>query len=117
MAFGQSSGASGPPASAKQVQYLQALLDKAGYGTFREARHPLDLTQRQAAGKFTKAEASALIDRLVNGETFDPDAVGDSASEADDKVAASRAAVLKGIPAQLLADELLSRGWSVRPPS
>lgn len=111
MAFG-SAAASGPPASAKQVQYLQALLDKAGYGTFREARHPLGLTQRQAGGKFTKSEASELIDRLVNGEQFDPET-----APTDDKIVASQAAVLKGIPAQLLADELLSRGWSVREPS
>lgn len=117
MAFGSSPGASGPPASAKQVQYLQALLAKAGYGSFREARHPLGLTQRQAGGKFTKAEASALIDGLVNGETFDPDAPSAAAAEADDKVAATQAALLRGIPAQLLADELLSRGWSVRPPA
>lgn len=111
MAFG-SAAASGPPASAKQVQYLQALLDKAGYGTFREARHPLGLTQRQAGGKFTVSEASELIDRLVHGEKFDPET-----APTDDRIAASQAAVLKGIPAQLLADELLSRGWSVREPS
>lgn len=111
MAFGSSAG-SGPPASAKQVQYLQALLDKAGYGTFREARHPLGLTQRQAGGKFTKSEASELIDRLVNGEKFDPET-----APTNDTMTASQAGVLKGIPAQLLADELLSRGWSVREPS
>ena len=83
MALGQS----GPPASAKQVAYLQALLEKAGFATFREARHPFGLTQRQAGGKFSKQEASELIDRLVNG-----------------------------MPAQFLADVLMSRGWSVHEP-
>ncbi|HRE00205.1 MAG TPA: uroporphyrinogen decarboxylase family protein, partial [Ilumatobacteraceae bacterium] len=61
MAFGQQSG---PPASAKQIAYLQALLDAAGY-TFATARHQYGLTQRQARGKFSVSEASALIDRLV----------------------------------------------------
>ncbi|MDO8391172.1 MAG: hypothetical protein Q7V57_11845 [Actinomycetota bacterium] len=117
-------GASGPPASAKQVQYLEALLDKAGYASFREARHPMGLTQRQSNGKFTKSEASELIDRLVNDgapsvdEAYSANTAPDSAPDAvADKMLASQAAVLRGIPAQLLADELLSRGWSVREPS
>ena len=73
MAFGQ---ASGPPASAKQVAYLASLMKDAGYDTFREARHPFGLTQRQAGGKFTTSEASHLIDRLLgNVEELDPDAI------------------------------------------
>ena len=66
MAFGQSNG---PQASAKQMQYLEALLGKAGFATFREARHPLGLTQRQAGGKFSTAEASALIEQLLASPT------------------------------------------------
>ncbi len=66
MAFGQSSG---PQASAKQMQYLEALLGKAGFATFREARHPLGLTQRQAGGKFSTNEASALIEQLLASPT------------------------------------------------
>lgn len=62
MSFGQTSG---PPASTKQVDYLLALLKKAGHDGFRDARGPLGLTQRQAGGKFTRDEASALIDRLL----------------------------------------------------
>ena len=106
------------------MQYLEALLDKAGYASFREARHPLGLTQRQSNGKFTKSEASELIDRLVNGEAPSVDAAYSKHTQADsepdavvDKFLAGQAAVLKGIPAQLLADELLSRGWSVREPN
>lgn len=105
MALGQS----GPPASPKQVAYLQALLEKVGYGSFREARRAFALTQRQAGGKFTRLEASALIDRLINGEqaTVDAEEVRlEHASEA-------QAMVLRGMPAQWLADELVRRGWSV----
>ena len=61
MAFGQ---ASGPPANARRVAELAALLEERGYDSFREARHPFDLTQRQAAGKFTTAEVDELMDRL-----------------------------------------------------
>lgn len=104
-------GASGPPASPKQVAYLQALLEKAGYPTFREARQPLGLTQRQGNGKFSKQEASALIDRLISGE-----APGVDESVQDEAVLQAQAAVLRGIPAQLMADELERRGWRVAGP-
>lgn len=66
MSFGQGTG---PSASAKQLQYLEGLLGKAGYGSFREARHPLGLTQRQAGGKFSTFEASALIEKLLGSAT------------------------------------------------
>jgi hypothetical protein len=105
-------GQSGPPASAKQVSYLQALLEKAGYSGFREARRAFGLTQRQAGGKFSKQEASELIDRLINGDPpeADPETVKlEAATE-------TQARILKGMPAQWLADELLSRGWSVKEP-
>ena len=62
MSFGRQSG---PPASAKQVKYLLSLIEKDGHTGFRDARGPLGLTQRQAGGKFTKGEASELIDRLL----------------------------------------------------
>ncbi len=61
MAFGQ---ASGPPASGKQVRELTELLAAAGHDGFRDARGPLGLSQRQAAGKFTRDEAQAFIDQL-----------------------------------------------------
>jgi hypothetical protein len=61
MAFGQQAG---PPAAARQVQQLLALVQAAGHDDFRDARHPLGLTQRQAAGKFTRDEADELIRRL-----------------------------------------------------
>ena len=62
MAFGQQQGR---PASAKQVQYLLALLQAAGHEGFRDARGPMGFTQRQAGGKFTIDEASAFIDQLT----------------------------------------------------
>lgn len=109
MALGQS----GPPATQKQVAYLQSLLQKAGYDTFREARRPLGLTQRQGSGKFTRQEASELIDRLVNGESDGPT---DGSPLEPDEPSSGQAMVLRGMPAQWLADELVRRGWSVTEP-
>lgn len=65
MSFGQ---ASGPPASAKQVQQLLALLEAAGHSDFRDARGPMGFTQRQAAGKFTRGEVEAFIEQLEEAE-------------------------------------------------
>ena len=65
MAFGQQSG---PPAPARQVQELLALLQDAGHVDFRDARGPMGFTQRQAAGKFTRDEATAFIDQLQEAE-------------------------------------------------
>lgn len=117
MSFGRQSG---PPASAKQLSYLRSLVEKAGHSGFRDARGPLGLTQRQAGGKFTKAEASALIDRLVNGEVggdggADPasDHAYDSAAE---RLEAEQASILRGMPAGLLAAELERRGWTATSP-
>jgi hypothetical protein len=105
VAFGQSSG---PPASAKQVKYLESLLAKAGYTSWKDARRPLGLTQRQAGGRFTSPEASALIDRLLAGDV-DPQPAPDPAD--------ARVDVLRGMPADLLAAELRRRGWTVDPPA
>ena len=110
MALGQS----GPPASAKQLSYLLSLLQKEGYATLRDARRPMSLTARQASGKFTGREASALIDHLVNGTTPDPvEAETDAALE---RLRTSQATVLRGMQADLMAAELERRGWAVTPP-
>ncbi|CAB4530552.1 unannotated protein [freshwater metagenome] len=61
MAFGQ---VSGPPAAVQQLNRLAELLAERGFDSFKEARHPFGLTQRQAGGKFSSAEAAELIDRL-----------------------------------------------------
>lgn len=101
MAFGQQAG---PPATARQVQELLALLQQAGHTDFRDARGPMGFTQRQAAGKFTRDEAEALIERLQ--------------SEVDgaDAPAPPAAPALARVPTQHLAAELQRRGWIVLEP-
>jgi hypothetical protein len=122
MTFGRQSG---PPASARQMDYLRALVERAGHSGWRDARGPLGLTQRQAGGRFTRDEASALIDRLLKGEDGDPGPSGDSdggmlgddgPDSAADRLAAEQATILRGMPAGLLAGELERRGWTVTSP-
>ena len=119
MSFGQSA----PPASHKQVQYLLSLVQKAGHSDFRDARGPLGLTQRQAGGKFSRTEASALIDQLLAASDGDDTDAGPSLAglgervSAADRLAAERASLLVGIPAGLLATELERRGWQAIPPA
>ena len=119
MSFGQTA----PPATTKQVQYLLSLVLKAGHTGFRDARGPLGLTQRQASGKFSRNEASALIDRLLAAEDGDERGgesnlagVGEQVSAAD-RLEAERASIIAGMPAGLLAGELERRGWQVTPPA
>jgi len=126
MAFGQSSG---PPASRKQIDYLESLLEERDYGTFREARHRLGLTQRQAQGRFSVGEASELIERLVEGDLSDGAGAGDAdgaqltiestivADRAELRLRREREEALAGMPADLLADELQRRGWACIPPT
>jgi hypothetical protein len=117
MACGQ---ASGPPASRKQLQYLESLLGKAGHTSFRDARGPLGLTQRQAGGKFTRDEASLLIDQLLQADPLHEAPIGAGPSmetrSASDRLEGERVQALRGMPADLLADELRRRGWSVTEP-
>lgn len=130
MAFGKQSG---PPAPMKQVQYLLTLLQKAGHSDFRDARGALGLTQRQATGKFTIGEASELIEQLENAENEAAEAadkgeapvaaplravkVARDASAADSRLRREREQAMKGLPAEVLADELVSRGWVVIAPT
>jgi hypothetical protein len=110
MAFGQQSGY---PASARQVEQLTTLVIAAGHDDLRGARYPLDLTQRQAAGKFTSDEADALIAQL------EAEAEGRPASESpspDDGDEADQPGPLGDIPTAVLAAELQSRGWIVVEP-
>jgi hypothetical protein len=137
MAFGQQSG---PPASARQVRELLALLHDAGHTDFRDARGPLGLTQRQAAGKFTREEAATFIEGLQS--TLDPapatapDAAppttpGTAPATAPGAAPAPAAATTPGteaapgaaqramrrIPADVLAAELRRRGWTATEPA
>ncbi|HJR24730.1 MAG TPA: hypothetical protein VJ804_04605 [Acidimicrobiales bacterium] len=112
MAFGQRSG---PPATSKQVQYLEALLRRAGHDGFRDARGPLGLTQRQAGGRFTRDEASTLIDQLLGGDQ-ERDGTSMEEHRAEQQLETQRVQALRGMPADLLADELRRRGWTVTEP-
>jgi hypothetical protein len=108
MAFGQQSG---PPASSRQLQELTQLVRDAGHEGLREARHPLGLTQRQAAGRFTRDEADDLISRL---QATDVAPLTLLAPESSKSAAAQK--VLRLMPADQLAVELERRGWTVIPP-
>lgn len=124
MAFGQPSG---PPASAKQLKQLLALLEAAGYSDFRDARGPMGFNQRQGGGKFTKDEADGFITALEFAAE-QGDGAG-AAATADEPPAAPPAArrpastttsaaqqTLRRFPSELLAAELQRRGWVVMEP-
>lgn len=125
MAFGS---APGYPASHSQMRRLTELVTEAGFTDFREARGQLGLTQRQAGGKFTGAEADELITQLeADAEASSPDPSGDASaakmgtasrrtSSTADKKAEQQAALLRKMPVDLLAAELQRRGWIVVEP-
>lgn len=128
MAFGQPAG---PPAGQRQIDRLSELLSERGFDSFREARHRLDLTQRQANGRFTVAEADELIERLEAGIQVADSAggalpAGVTASDAVTSRVARRStegrrrsqtASIIDLPDEVLADELVRRGWCCIPPS
>jgi hypothetical protein len=114
-------GDSGPPASSKQISYLLALAQKAGHASFADARGPLGLTQKQSRGKFTVQEASELINRLLQDPTassFDAVEIVRTRKDevAEQKRLADQGWIVRGLPADVLADELRLRGWSVHEP-
>ncbi len=117
MAFGQQTG---PPASGKQVQELLDLLARAGHSDFRDARGPLGLTQRQAGGRFTRDEAQTLIDQLLEVEhSEDTDAAApglDARAARASRAEAEQRRGLRKVSDELLADELVRRGWAVIAP-
>jgi hypothetical protein len=136
MAFGQPSG---PPATARQLRDLTALVEAAGHADFRDARGPLGLTQRQAGGRFTQAEAEALIARLEAEAESDGGTVDGPPSPTAPRRTPSRptpatsatpgtsgstggrsttlAEQLRRVPEDLLVEELRRRGWRLIPPS
>lgn len=109
MAFGQQSG---PPATQKQLAELLNLLEEAGYTDFKDARYPMDFTQRQAAGKFSRDEADEFISRLQSS--------GEGAEAGVPREPQRRASpaeqALSKFPAEELAAELQRRGWIVAEP-
>ena len=128
MSFGQ---ASGPPAPAKLVQELLALLHEAGHSDFRDARGPMGFNQRQAAGKFSRGEAEAFIEQLqIQAEAADNAPTAPNATAAPPTQAAAKPAAtsrpkqrasaadrsLEKVPTEALAAELQRRGWVVLQP-
>jgi len=134
MAFGQPAG---PPASPRQIEQLAELLERAGFNSFREARHPYGLNQRQAAGRFTVAEAEELLERLTAAEHVHASAGAEPAADAvaepsrpaasrpapvrartapDERREARRAQLLESFGDAVLAAELERRGWCCIPP-
>lgn len=121
MAFGQ---AAGPPASPKRVAELAAVLEALGFDTFKEARHRIGLNQRQASGKFTNAEIDELLVRLeeqgIDGEGVDePEAPPTRAATtvaADRRQRARDEELVVRLDAELMATELVNRGWCCIPP-
>lgn len=108
MAFGQ---VSGPPASPKQVRELLSLLQEAGHADFRDARGPMGFTQRQAAGKFTREEATGFINRLQDEEVDGGSPVAVPAWQLT-----AQEQIIRHVPAEKLAVELRRRGWTVSEP-
>jgi hypothetical protein len=108
MAFGQQQG---PPASARQVQELLALLQESGHSDFRDARGPMGFTQRQAAGKFTRSEADMFLEQLRDTEPDPKKSV-----EVPTWRRYPREQVLSEMATEHLAVELRRRGWTVVEP-
>jgi hypothetical protein len=109
MAFGQQSG---PPAPARLVQELLALLQDAGHVDFRDARGPMGFTQRQAAGKFTRDEVTAFIDQLQEAQF---EGAVPPATSPIVRLSAGEEAI-RNMDADKMADELRRRGWTVVAP-
>ena len=109
MTFGRSPG---PPAGQRLVGELLELLHAAGHADFRDARGPMGFTQRQAAGKFTVAEAEAFIAELQDAQHRGD--IADAAPTVERLSPAERAA--RELPDAVLASELQRRGWIVVEP-
>ena len=71
----------------------------------------MGFTQRQAGGKFTRAEADALLEQLRDAEP-----VADKPVEIPIWRRSVQEDVLSQIPAERLAVELRRRGWTVVEP-
>lgn len=113
MAFGQ---AAGPPATHKQLDQLLDLLMEAGFESFKEARYPMDFTQRQAGGKFTRDEADEFILKMEERSEIESESIAPVASFPKAKKPSPASQALAKFPAEELAAELQRRGWIVAEP-
>jgi hypothetical protein len=93
------------------VQELLVLLKDACHTDFRDARGPMGFTQRQAAGKFSRDEAVAFIDRLQDAEFGESNPVAVPAWRLS-----AQLQLMRHLPSEQLAVELRRRGWTVIEP-
>jgi len=94
------------------MKELLGLVQDAGHIDFRDARGPMGFTQRQAAGKFTRDEAEAFIDRIREA---DVDSGASLVNRPVTRLSAAEQAIRR-VPADQLAAELQRRGWVVIEP-
>ena len=71
----------------------------------------MGFTQRQAAGKFTRDEAAAFIDRLEGNELH-----GSAPGPVPAARLSAQEQLLRRMPAEQLVAELRRRGWTVTEP-
>lgn len=108
------------------MQELADLLGARGFESFKEARHPFGLTQRQAAGKFTSAEVDEIIERVTAIDTVDPPTPPSVPSRPPSSAPTRRTPASRNtarheesvlaIDSEVLATELVNRGWCCIPP-
>ena len=110
MAFGQHAG---PPATHRQLDELLNLLMNAGFESFKEARYPMDFSQRQAGGKFTRDEADEFIEKLSERGKIEEASL--APVQKVKKPTASQQSLRK-FSDEDLAAELQRRGWIVAEP-
>jgi hypothetical protein len=97
------------------MRRLSDLIRAAGHADFRDARGPLGLNQRQAAGRFTRDEADELIERLEAESADDPAPTTAHKPSPQSKISDSERRA-RDLPDSILAAELQRRGWIVVEP-
>ena len=85
----------------------------AGFESFKEARYPMDFSQRQAAGKFTREEADDFIAKLEERSEIEEESL--APVKKAPRLSATEQALRKHSDEDLAA-ELQRRGWIVAAP-
>ena len=97
------------------MRRLLELIQSAGHTDFRDARGPLQLNQRQAAGRFTRQEAEDFISRLEDEESSENEQPTVAPVINSTKISSAQLK-LQSVPDAVLAAELQRRGWIVVEP-
>jgi hypothetical protein len=97
------------------MRRLLELIQSAGHTDFRDARGPLQLNQRQAAGRFTRQEAEDFISQLEAEESGENEQPPVAPVVNTTKISAAQLK-LQSVPDAVLAAELQRRGWIVVEP-